>query len=471
MGKLYKFEVEDIKQIDSEKYSSDEFCVARLGFLSTRPNGHKLEITPNVIKASAPSVLGKFVVADMSNGFEATTHTDKEWIQGYVPKEQSVDFVEDSDGYLRAYVDAVISKYYAKDFLRMFENDNHRAVSVEMKVETPEDDDYKVEAFNIVGVTVLGMGVMPSCPQSDIVLTRFSEDEAENYYVELHKLAEKKAYKIDKSKEAMSETAWGDVDKTELRNKVVEAENAKTLVDAVYMLVETDWETRPSEALKYPVMELKGDTFVYNRYGLSSALAYAKQEGEKSVVNKIEKIYKSLGLESDGKEETKMAEEIKKEEMSKQETECAEEEDKETEHAGEESEEASVDFEAKCAELSADIESKDNIIMEKDKQIEEMSAELNELKKYKNAVELERKTANVNALLADVKGYVTEEKLSEMQAEGMACDNFDAWSNSVKAFAFEASKSKKNNKGDDELNFAAPISFVKKEKKSIWDKI
>lgn len=119
-------------------------------------------------------------------------------------------------------------------------------------------------------------------------------------------MAEGKTYKIDKSKDAMSETPWGEVDKTELRNKIMEAKNKATLVKAVYMLVEDGWEEAPSEHLKYPVMQLKGDTFVYNRYGLSSALAYAQKENESGVVSKVEAICKKLGL---GKEDdAKMAE-------------------------------------------------------------------------------------------------------------------------------------------------------------------
>ena len=119
-------------------------------------------------------------------------------------------------------------------------------------------------------------------------------------------MAEGKIYKIDKSKDAMSETPWGDVDKTELRNKIMDAKNRATLVKAVYILVEDGWEEAPSEKLKYPVMEIKGDSVVYNRYGLSAALAYAQKENESSVVSKVEAIYKKLGL---GKEEdTKMAE-------------------------------------------------------------------------------------------------------------------------------------------------------------------
>lgn len=118
-----------------------------------------------------------------------------------------------------------------------------------------------------------------------------------------------KTYKIDKSKDAMSDTPWQDIDKTELRNKIMEAKNKATLVKSVYLLVEDGWEDAPSEKLKYPVMEIKGDKVIYNRNALASALGYAKKENEESVVSKVEAIYKKLGL---GKEEdVKMAENTK----------------------------------------------------------------------------------------------------------------------------------------------------------------
>ena len=92
----------------------------------------------------------------------------------------------------------------------------------------------------------------------------------------------------------------------------MEASNKVTLVRKVYMLVEDGWQDAPSEHLKYPVMELVDDTFYYNRYGLASALAYAKQEGEDTVVAKIEKIYDKFELDSEDKEDkAKMSTEIK----------------------------------------------------------------------------------------------------------------------------------------------------------------
>lgn len=326
LEKLINFAVDTIQQIQFDDYDEKEFAIAKVGFLSTRPNSHGLEISEEVLRECASTVLGKWMVAKMNwLGTDATTHVPSEHIMGSFPKDQDVEFVEDDDGYLRAYATAIISKRYAKDYCKMFDDDNERAVSVEMAVvtENGEDINDKVLSFNIVGVTTLGKNVAPSCPESDVTMIRFSQEDAEAYFnkmnehnlTPLKKFAKEriesmaKTYKIDKSKEAMSDKAWGDVDKVSMRDKIMEADNKATLVKAVYMLVEDGWEEAPSEHLKYPVMELKGDTFVYNRDGLASALGYAKKENETTVVNKIEKIYKKLDLDdNEGGKEEKMAE-------------------------------------------------------------------------------------------------------------------------------------------------------------------
>ena len=326
LEKLINFAVDTIQQIQFDDYDEKEFAIAKVGFLSTRPNSHGLEISEDVLRECASTVLGKWMVAKMNwLGTDATTHEPDEQIMGIFPKEQEIEFVEDDDGYLRAYATAVISKMYAKKYCDMFVDDNERAVSVEMRVETENGDDLndKVLSFSITAVTTLGKTVAPSCPESDVTFIRFSQEEADAYFnkmnehnlTPLKKFAKEriesmaKTYKIDKSKEAMSDKAWGEVDKTAMRDKIMEADNKATLVKAVYMLVEDGWEEAPSEHLKYPVMELKGDTFVYNRDGLASALGYAKKENETTVVNKIEKIYKKLDLDdNEGGKEEKMAE-------------------------------------------------------------------------------------------------------------------------------------------------------------------
>ncbi len=328
MERDFKFAVDEIQKINLDDYADDEFAIARMGFLSDRPNSHGLKISEKVLRESAKSALGKWVVADMSAVIDSGTHTDKQKIVGRIPENQEVEFVVDEDGYTRAYVDTVISKIYASDYCAIFENDNNRAVSVEMRCALDDEDEDLVTSFNIVGITTLGHSIRPSCPNSDITFTRFSEDEASNFFAKVQNnrltalerfaeerkqsMAEKKSYKVDKSKEAMSTKDWGKVDKSTMRQKIMEASNRDKLVKDVYMLILDNWKEAPSEGLKYPVMELKGDTFVYNVNALSSALGYAKKENETSVVTKVEKIRKKLGLDdNEGKEETaKMSKEI-----------------------------------------------------------------------------------------------------------------------------------------------------------------
>lgn len=322
--KNISFALEEVEEIPNwaEAYPEHKFTVAKCCFLSTRENSHEIKISEKVLRECAKSILGNFLVAKIEWG-DATTHKDTEVIYGYFPMEQDIEFVKTNDDILKAYAYAVISKRYSEEFNGIFKYQNLRDSSVEMTVTYEDDDETQALAFDIYGLTVLGTTVNGSCPDADIKLVRFTAKTAEKYFSkndtfsnlknfakERKQQMEGKKYKVDKSKEAMSTKPWGDVDKTELKNKIMEADNKESLVKECYMLVEDGWEDAPSEHLKYPVMCFEGDTLVYNRYGLSSALAYAKQENEESVINKIEAIYKKLDLDDDSerKEEKEMAE-------------------------------------------------------------------------------------------------------------------------------------------------------------------
>ena len=325
MKKDVKFQLEDAVEYPEwcDNYPEHKFTVFKCCFLSTKPNAHKLDISDDVLRRDAQSILGNMLVAKIQNG-DATTHLPSEIQYGYFPREQEIEFVEE-DGVTKAYAYAVVSKHYSKELNNIFEFDNLRNSSVEMTVTTDKDEDEgKVVALDIFGLTVLGKAINGSCPDADIKMVRFSTEDADAYFAKSDSLsnlkqfveerkqlmAEKKTYKIDKSKEAMSTADWGDYDKATMRDKIMEAKNRDTLVKSVYLLVEDGWKDAPSEHLKYPVMMLDGDKFIYNRNALSSALAYAKQNDETEVVNKIKAIYKKLGLDDDSerKEDKKMAE-------------------------------------------------------------------------------------------------------------------------------------------------------------------
>lgn len=537
LGKMARFSINEVKRINSSEYENSEFAIGKMGFLSTRPNSHQLNISETVLKESAPSVLGKWIVADMTGVVDAGTHTEQEYIVGMVPRDQEVDFVYDEDGYLKSYVDVIISKVYAKNYCAMFESDNLRNVSVEMNVYTSEEDEHEVLDFNIVGVTTLGKHINPSCPGSDIVFTRFSETEANAFFEDCkkkcsnlenfmdqrkNKMSEEKKYKIDKSKEALSDKPWGEVDKTKLRNDIMGASNKNTLVKDVYMLVEDGWEDAPSEHLKYPVMELKGDTFVYNRDGLSSALGYAKKENVSSVVSKVEKIQRKLGLFKEGKEaDTEMStkyfdeiegrkawadviEEVQEHEgrdayvdsiekdhiiYTKDDVRYRVEADikvnkddktvdadihwdtvkKDKDQKMSEKKEMSIDEAmAEIDRLSKDVEDNKNIIMDKDKQMKDMEKELSELRAFKEAADKQTLAASVESVMSEVKDCLSDDKYKEFRDEGLQCsvDGVDAWANKVKAFCFETGVKKKAQKGT-MWSFANPVQ-VESKINSIW---
>lgn len=537
LGKMARFSINEVKRINSSEYENSEFAIGKMGFLSTRPNSHQLNISETVLKESAPSVLGKWIVADMTGVVDAGTHTEQEYIVGMVPRDQEVDFVYDEDGYLKSYVDVIISKVYAKNYCAMFESDNLRNVSVEMNVHTSEEDEHEVLDFNIVGVTTLGKHINPSCPGSDIVFTRFSETEANAFFEDCkkkcsnlenfmdqrkNKMSEEKKYKIDKSKEALSDKPWGEVDKTKLRNDIMGASNKNTLVKDVYMLVEDGWEDAPSEHLKYPVMELKGDTFVYNRDGLSSALGYAKKENVSSVVSKVEKIQRKLGLFKEGKEaDTEMStkyfdeiegrkawadviEEVQEHEgrdayvdsiekdhiiYTKDDVRYRVEADikvdkddktvdadihwdtvkKDKDQKMSEKKEMSIDEAmAEIDRLSKDVEDNKNIIMDKDKQMKDMEKELSEFRAFKEAADKQTLAASVESVMSEVKDCLSDDKYKEFRDEGLqrSVDGVDAWANKVKAFCFETGVKKKAQKGT-MWSFANPVQ-VESKINSIW---
>ena len=102
---------------------------------------------------------------------------------------------------------------------------------------------------------------------------------------------------VDKSKEAMSDKPWGEVDKSALKDKVVNATNFKEIARDIFLDLREGWEDGTKEALKYPVMLIKEDnTAVYNRGALASARAYATKNNEEEVLGRLKKIYEDLEL-------------------------------------------------------------------------------------------------------------------------------------------------------------------------------
>lgn len=549
MQREYNFAVEEIRRIEFSDYDEQEFSIARLGFISTRPNSHGIGIDEDCLRASAPSALGMWIVAKMFMG-DATTHEADEHIVGMIPKDQDIEFVEDNNGYLRAYCDAIISKRYAADFCEIFEKDNERAVSIEAKFTMKPDDENEAESFSIKGVTVLGKRVKPSCPESDIAFVRFSESDAEDYYrarhgdavsnltkfVETRKqsMAEKKyvSHPINTSKDAVYTGEW---DGNKAKQDLIKEKNYKSLAPKVCLNLEEGWEDREVTKLGYPVMGLFDGEWRYSTRALASALAYAKQNDEQEVLNKLKEIYDELDLNEKGKEDdekmskevafaavdlnlmwTKINDELRArnydwcwyidgifeqdnkkfviirnddgdrfrinfsytedglfmdDEMVKVDIEFVETDDIKRFSCPEEFKHL-MGEEGKSED---EPDEKDAIIMQKDAEIDELRKELDELKAYKAAIEEKEIAKRVEDILDEVKDYLDADKYQELRAEGLACgkDEIDAFGNKVKAQCFNAFKKAAKKEADKIFAFSKPIEIQKKDMSTmnVWDRI
>ena len=305
---------------DFKEYNENKLAVAKVCVLSTAPNSHQLNISEEVLRRDIGSIRGNFLVAHMFDG-DATTHTPSEVPVGYFLPDEPIEFEEveqDGEKIVKAWAYAVLSKRYAKSAYDMLVDDNHRATSIEMTIVVSDNDEHEVVSFDAYGSTILGKTVLPSCRDAEISLVRFAE-EANNFYDE-HKyklsvlkqfakereqMAEKNSYTnhpVDTSKEALHKGEW---DGQKSKQDLVKEKNFKSIAPKVCMKLEEGWEDREVTKLGYPVMMLYDGKWVYNRYGLASALAYARQENETAVINKIERIYKKLDINKDsqGKEE------------------------------------------------------------------------------------------------------------------------------------------------------------------------
>lgn len=323
MQKDVKFQLEDAVEYPEwcDNYPEHKFTVFKCCFLSTKPNAHNLDIGDDVLRRDAQSILGNMLVAKIQNG-DATTHLPSEIQYGYFPREQEIEFVEE-DGVTKAYAYAVVSKHYSKELNNIFEFDNLRNSSVEMTVTTDKDEDEgKVVALDIFGLTVLGKAINGSCPDADIKMVRFSTEDADAYFAKSDSLSNLKQF-VEERKQSMAEkyvnhpintskdaVYTGEWDGDEAKKNLVKEKNYKTLAPKVCLRLEEGWEDREVTKLGYPVMGLYDGEWRYSTKALSSALAYAKQNDETEVVNKIKAIYKKLDLDDDSerKEDKKMAE-------------------------------------------------------------------------------------------------------------------------------------------------------------------
>lgn len=338
-SKRCNFEINNFELV--EENSNSQFATLEFDVCRSGDNSHDMPIPREAIKSAAPSIKGKPILAafDMFDT-DFKGHEIDEQAVGFFVEEEPEIIEKDYEGNPELYIRAKgkIWKRYFNNAMEIFKRKSGKTdVSMEIDMLDFQEPDHGekgfINVFSILGCTLLG--VKPAIRGSEARVLSFAEmkeeydkesqngSDIERFANERMDKMEEVTYKINKTE--LKDTPWGDVDKTAMRNKIMKAINKATLVKSVYALVEDGWQDAPSEHLKYPIMQLVGDTFYYNRYALSSALAYAKQENESAVINKIEKLYRKFNLDDEGGDDKNMAE-INKEQMSEEVVETMEDE-------------------------------------------------------------------------------------------------------------------------------------------------
>ena len=427
------FSINNLQEVATD--ASKDLAIARVAVLSTAPNTHKVNITEEILRRDVPSILGKFVVAEYSKlRKDVTTHSDGEVIVGYIPTNQEVEFVEE-DGYIVAYVNAVISKVYATDVYKLFIDNNFRSASVEMAtsndVELP-DGSIDIDGIEIYGITILGKTVNGSCPQANIKMVRFSAEEAKDYYTK--ETAIKLSNELRKFAESLDS-------KDNTKTKEIEMADNKNLSeeeDKDVVMSEADDKTQDAE----PKSEEKSEDGVEEM--AEDTTAEFADEDENKEMSEVDKTDESDDDETDEDETDKQV-------VDKEETEDDEQAD-EIDMACEDKEFSLTNFASKeLVESIKDEKVGEFIKMSADEMIKafaEIVEENKTLVNYKTNVEMAERDEKVNSILANVKLDLSEEqyRLFSEEAKEVTLDGVDAFANKVKAFAYE--NAKKNSRTD-----------------------
>ena len=426
MSEIYKLSLEDFS-----KFANDDDPSLAIGdtcFLSTKPNSHGLNISEEVLRECAPTILGKFLVGNMNwMGTDTKGHESKPLIFGYFPTDQEIRFVE-KDGYLLAYAYVVISKIYATEYYEIFKRDNFRNTSVEMLCEFSDEENKVVSAFRIEGLTSLGKEIKGSCPSANIRVIRFSEEDANKYYTKKKSIWDNYLKgEVLMSKQKENE----DIVMEEQKDEKLESATEETMAEKTEE--PTSDEPKEDEKMAEPTEEEPKDE------PNDEGEVKASEEEVKAGCGEDEKLGCGEKMEDD------------------------ESDDDDNEDKDEDHDEKMAELEAKLAETEAKLS-------EKDETITKMQEQIDELVKFKSEKEEAEKMSIVTATLAQVKDCMAEADYTKFEESGKTCklENITAWKNEVLANVATVLMSEKEKEDDGITRMSLPTEPEKP--KDAWEK-
>ena len=339
----------DSNQVSIRNILNKNFLEIEIHAISNaKPNRNKSYFTPESMQKGIETFSDKPILGFFNKQNDFESHNGKvaydpeldkdywdnsngEQILGFVRQSDPREIREESDGLLWIVCNAMICTQYNYKQVKRLLKDRRKKVSVEVSINNSEiiDGIEYIYDFDLIGITILGskngsavregiegahLSVLDLFEQNMFnrqrealvfAYSQLDEDETKKEDGDLAKddIGTKGALSVNKSKEAMSDTAWSEVDKTELRNRVVAASNFKEIAGDVFLDLREGWEEGEVSKLKYPVMQIVDENkLVYNRSALASAKAYAEKNGEEEVLKKLKAIYEHLDLEFEAEE-------------------------------------------------------------------------------------------------------------------------------------------------------------------------
>jgi hypothetical protein len=194
--KILNFEVEKIKLI--QDFSDSQLAIAELMVCSTGNNLHNKPIDLETLKLAMPTLVNKFLVADIQQSgyfgkkdFKGHTKPELSKIIGFFPAENDFQLIEDEEeeGKFWFKANAIISKTYAPYVYDLFVKKNYKSVSMEISILETEDIDGKehVKAFVFNGVSILGDNFTPAINNANIKMFKFSKEDNTEFEIEKQK--------------------------------------------------------------------------------------------------------------------------------------------------------------------------------------------------------------------------------------------------------------------------------------------
>ena len=451
---MKKFSIEDV-QLYREQDEDPDFAYVELWALAEGNNSHRNPFSKEVLERDADTFKGKFIVAKYDTFTDDVEgHELDESIIGYVPPNEEVEFKnKEVEGVEKEFVVAkgVLSKIYAKEVVDLFRTNNGRTVSCEFSCATQyEENEYgkaidengleldvdnPILSYHIHGITILGLKYNPSVAGTEIKVKQFAENLSKQT---LREFAKKRKKYLDK-------------DYSLNKNKEDNMEEVKMLSKS-----ESDKEEKDI------IMEEK-----------------AKEEKEMAETEEQPKEEeKEMGCGKDMSDDSKEKEMEEKEEEPKEEEEEREKEfsldafldqsfilgmlEKETEQER--------DFVDKIIKQFCSLNA--NEILET---FVKLSKENKELKLEKEKVDKEKQEKKFSAIMASVKEDLDEKVFSELSEEGkeLSLEQLGAFENKVKAFAYEATKSKqvKNEESDIMMFGASDDTINNNDNQDVFDRL